>query len=123
VEFRRETMTVQEFYDEVGGDYNEIMSRLRTEDRIRKFAGMFTRDESYKALVQGINDGNVEEAFRAAHTMKGMCQNMAFTRLYKSSHEITEILRGNDIDSAKQMLDVVTEDYNIVIAGIGKLLA
>ena len=112
-------MTVQEFYDEVGGDYNEIMSRLRTEDRIRKFAGMFTRDESYKALVQGINDGNVEEAFRAAHT----CQNMAFTRLYKSSHEITEILRGNDIDSAKQMLDVVTEDYNIVIAGIGKLLA
>ena len=101
-------MTVQEFYDEVGGDYNEIMSRLRTEDRIRKFAGMFTRDESYKALVQGINDGNVEEAFRAAHTMKGMCQNMAFTRLYKSSHEITEILRGNDIDSAKQMLDVVT---------------
>lgn len=51
-------MTVQEFYDEVGGDYNEIMSRLRTEDRIRKFAGMFTRDESYKALVQGINDGD-----------------------------------------------------------------
>lgn len=29
-------MTVQEFYDEVGGDYNDIMSRLRTEDRIKK---------------------------------------------------------------------------------------
>lgn len=116
-------MTVQEFYDEVGGDYNEIMSRLRTEDRIRKFAGMFTRDESYKTLVQSIDDGNVEEAFRAAHTMKGMCQNMAFTRLYQSSHEITEVLRGKDLDSAKQMLDVVTNDYNTVIAGIGKLLA
>lgn len=116
-------MTVQEFYEEVGGDYNEIMLRLRTEDRIRKFAGMFTRDESYKALVQCINDGNADDAFRAAHTMKGMCQNMAFTRLYKSNHEITEILRGKDLESAKQMLDVVTEDYNIVIAGIEKLLA
>jgi len=116
-------MTVQEFYDEVGGDYNEIMSRLRTEDRIRKFAAMFTRDESYKTLVQSIDDGNVDEAFRAAHTIKGMCQNMAFTRLYKSSHEITEVLRGKDLESAKQMLNIVTEDYNIVIAGIGKLLA
>ncbi|GFI23614.1 hypothetical protein IMSAGC011_02404 [Lachnospiraceae bacterium] len=115
-------MTVQEFYDEVGGDYNDIMSRLRTEDRIRKFAGMFTRDESYNTLVKNINDGDIEEAFRAAHTMKGMCQNMAFTRLYKSSHEITEILRGKDLVEAKKMLEVVTEDYNIVIAGIEKLL-
>ena len=116
-------MTVQEFYDEVGGDYNEIMSRLRTEDRIRKFAGMFTRDESYKTLVQSINDGDAEEAFRAAHTMKGMCQNMAFTRLFQSSHEITEVLRGKDIEGAKKMLEKVTEDYDIVIAGIGTLLA
>ena len=83
-------MTVQEFYDEVGGDYNEIMSRLRTEDRIRKFAGMFTRDESY---------------------------------LFQSSHEITEVLRGKDIEGAKKMLEKVTEDYDIVITGIGKLLA
>lgn len=115
-------MTVQEFYDEVGGDYNDIMSRLRTEDRIKKFAGMFTRDESYNTLVRCINEGNAEEAFRAAHTMKGMCQNMAFTRLFGSSNDITEVLRGKDMDGAKQMLDRVTEDYNIVIAGIGKLL-
>jgi len=66
---------------------------------------------------------DADEAFRAAHTMKGMCQNMAFTRLYQSSHAITEILRGKDMDGAKQMLDTVTEDYNIVIAGIEKLLA
>ncbi len=115
-------MTVQEFYDEVGGDYNDIMSRLRTEDRIKKFAGMFTRDGSFNMLAKSIQDGDAEEAFRAAHTMKGMCQNMAFTKLYQSSHEITEILRGKDLEAAKKMLDVVTEDYNIVIAGIGKLL-
>lgn len=116
-------MTVQEFYEEVGGDYNDIMSRLRTEERIKKFAGMFTRDESYAALVRYIESGDADEAFRAAHTMKGMCQNMAFTRLYQSSHAITEILRGKDLEGAKQMLDTVTEDYNIVIAGIEKLLA
>jgi HPt (histidine-containing phosphotransfer) domain-containing protein len=116
-------MTVQEFYNEVGGDYNEILSRLKTEERISKFAGMFAKDESYKTLVDSIESGNVDDAFRAAHTMKGMCQNMAFTRLYQSSHEITETLRGKDLEKAKEQINTVTEDYNLVINGIQKLLS
>ena len=114
-------MTVQEFYEEVGGDYNYIVSRLKTEDRIIKFAGMFARDESYKTLVEALDAQDVDTAFRAAHTMKGMCQNMAFTRLLRSSQDITELLRAKDLESAKDMLSKVTEDYNLVIDGINKL--
>lgn len=114
-------MTVQEFYEEVGGDYNEIMSRLKTEDRIIKFAGMFARDESYQTLVRALDAQDVDSAFRAAHTMKGMCQNMAFTRLLTSSQDITELLRAKDLESAKNMLGKVTEDYDLVMEGIRKL--
>ena len=114
-------MTVQEFYEEVGGDYNDIVSRLKTEDRIIKFAGMFARDESYKTLAEALDAQDVDTAFRAAHTMKGMCQNMAFTRLLRSSQDITELLRAKDLESAKDMLSKVTEDYNLVIDGINKL--
>ena len=114
-------MTVQEFYEEVGGDYNDIVSRLKTEDRIIKFAGMFARDESYKTLVEALDAQDVDTAFRAAHTMKGMCQNMAFTRLLRSSQDITELLRAKDLESAKDMLSKVTEEYNLVIDGINKL--
>lgn len=115
-------MTVEEFYRETGGDYREIMSRLRTEERVVRFAGMFLRDQSYSALAKCLEDGNTEEAFRAAHTMKGMCQNMAFTRLYTSVHGITETLRLKDLEGAKQIFDTVTEDYNVVTDGIHKLL-
>ena len=114
-------MTVQEFYEEVGGDYNDIVSRLKTEDRIIKFAGMFARDESYKTLVEALDAQDVDTAFRVAHTMKGMCQNMAFTRLLRSSQDITELLRAKDLESAKDMLSKVTEDYNLVIDGINRL--
>ena len=114
-------MTVQEFYEEVGGDYNDIVTRLKTEDRIIKFAGMFARDESYKTLVEALDAQDVDTAFRAAHTMKGMCQNMAFTRLLRSIQDITELLRAKDLESAKDMLSKVTEDYNLVIDGINKL--
>jgi hypothetical protein len=55
--------------------------------------------------------------------MKGMCQNMAFRKLYESSHTITETLRAKDIEKAKAQLKDVTEDYNRVINGIHKLLA
>lgn len=116
-------MTVQEFYEEVGGDYNDIVSRLKTEDRIIKFAGMFARDESYKTLVEALDAQDVDTAFRAAHTMKGMCQNMAFTRLLRSSQDITELLRAKDLENAKNMLPKVTEDYNLVTEGIQKLTA
>jgi chemotaxis protein histidine kinase CheA len=116
-------MTVQEFYAEIGGDYDDIMSRLRTEERITKFAGMFAKDESYNTLVKSIEGANTEEAFRAAHTMKGMCQNMAFKKLFESTHTITETLRGKDLDTAKIQLEDVTRDYNMVIDGIHKLLS
>jgi HPt (histidine-containing phosphotransfer) domain-containing protein len=115
-------MTVEEFYAEIGGNYSDIISRLRTQERITKFAGMFAKDESYNTLVRALDEGDAEEAFRAAHTIKGMCQNMAFDRLYESAHTITETLRSKDIETARTQLQTVTEDYNLVIDGIHKLL-
>jgi hypothetical protein len=47
---------------------------------------------------------------------------MAFTRLYESSHDITEILRGKDLETAKAQINIVTKDYNRVLTGIYKLL-
>jgi HPt (histidine-containing phosphotransfer) domain-containing protein len=83
---------------------------------------MFGKDQSFQTLTKSIKAGDVDEAFRAAHTMKGMCQNMAFTRLYQSSHDITETLRGKDLETAKAQINIVTKDYNRVLTGIYKLL-
>ncbi len=115
-------MTVQECYEQIGGDYNEIISRLRTEERIKKFAGMFLKEQSYNTLVQTLQDRNQEEAFRAAHTLKGVCQNMSFTALFKSSFDITEALRANDMEEADRLLPKVTEDYQRTLEGVKALL-
>ncbi len=115
-------MTVQEFYTEVDGNYDEIMARLKTDARVIKFAGMFAKDDSYNALVRTMQEGNLDDAFRAAHTMKGVCQNMAFTRLFRSSNDITEALRVKDIDRANMLLEQVTSDYQRVMDGIKKLV-
>lgn len=91
-------MTVQEFYAEIKGNYDEIISRMRKEDRVKKFVFMFLEDESFIGLCDSMEAGNYQDAFRQAHTLKGLCQNLAFSDLYKPVYELTECLRDGACD-------------------------
>lgn len=104
-------MTIQECYAALGGDYEEVLSRLYSEALVKKFVGKFLADQSFSSLESTLKAGNYEEAFRAAHTLKGVTQNLSFTKLYHSSHEITEALRTKNYDLAVQLFSAVEADY------------
>ena len=110
-------MTVQEAYVKMGGDYDDAMSRLRTDDRIKRFLQRVADDQSYKNLCDSLEAHNMEEAFRAAHTLKGVSSNLSLTRLCKSATAITEVLRGKTEYSAEfePYLAVVKGDYELTI--------
>ena len=108
-------MTLQEFFEETGGNYDEVMRRMRKEERVRKFAGMFLRDDSYRLLNEAMESGNCEDAFRAAHTLKGVCANLSFTRLLDSVSAVTEELRGGrDFDKARLYMSRLNADYALI---------
>ena len=116
-------MTVKECYDAIGANFDEIMSRLRTEERVKKFLLKVLNDKSYDLLIKSMEERNMEEAFRAAHTIKGVCQNLSLTCLYQSASELSDVLRdrkdyGEDIEPA---LEKVKEDYERMIAQIRKV--
>ena len=104
-------MTIQECYAALGGDYEEVLGRLYSEALVKKFVGKFLADQSFSSLESTLKAKNYEEAFRAAHTLKGVCQNLSFTKLFHSSHEITEALRMKDFDHARALLPRVEMDY------------
>ncbi|MEY8401808.1 Hpt domain-containing protein [Oscillospiraceae bacterium 44-34] len=104
-------MTIQECYNALGGDYQEVLGRLYSEALVQKFVGKFLADQSFQQLEDNLKVGNYDEAFRAAHTLKGVSQNLSFTRLYQSSHEITEALRTKNYELAVQLLPAVQADY------------
>ncbi len=116
-------MTIQECYEALGGDYEEVIGRLMREKMVQKFLLKFLNDKSYDLLVESIEADNAEEAFRAAHTIKGVCQNLSFTKLYQSSELITEMLRAGDTAGAYAFLDNVTEDYEQTVKAIRALQA
>ena len=78
-------MTMQECYKAIGGNYEAVLGRLHSEALIRRFALKFLEDQSYIQLKQALENKNYEDAFRGAHTLKGVCQNLSFDRLYEVS--------------------------------------
>lgn len=86
-------MTLKDCYMQMGADYEETVQRLRSESLIQRIILKFPQDPSYQELCQALADGNIEVAFRAAHTLKGVCQNLGFKNLYEPSAELTERLR------------------------------
>ena len=118
-------MTVRECYVAMGASYDEILGRLANDDRIKKFLGKFQNEKSFELLCSSIEERHMEEALRAAHTLKGVSQNLAFTPLVKSVSALTEQLRnrteyGDDIEP---LLQQVKEDYNNTLSMINSLLA
>ena len=111
-------MTIQECYAALEGDYQEVLGRLYRDALVQRFVGKFLSDQSFPLLEQSMKDRNYEEAFRAAHTLKGVTQNLSFTRLYQSSHEITEALRTQDYELAVQLFPKVEADYIQTAAAI-----
>lgn len=111
-------MTVKECYEQMGADYEGVLGRLRSEVRIKKFAKKFLDDGSFRSLKDNLAQKNGEEAFRAAHTLKGVCQNLGFDNLYKASFDITEKLRGRDTEGCEELLAKVEEQYNNTVDAI-----
>lgn len=116
-------MTIRECYAELCGNYDDVIGRLKSERLVQKFVLKFVDDGSYKLLIDSINGGNVQEAFRAAHTIKGMCGNLSFDALAASSSELTELLRAGDLEGGKKFLPKVTEDYNRTVKAISEYKA
>ncbi len=108
-------MTVQECYEKMGGNYDEIMERLPKESLIEKFMLKFPADESMNGLRAAVAEGNIENSFRMAHTLKGVCENLAFTQLGKAASALTEQLRSRSSEADRALYEAVEQEYKRVI--------
>ena len=114
-------MNLKECYQQINGDYEGVVSRFLKEDRVQRFVLKFLNDKSYDLLISSMAEKNYQEAFRASHTIKGVCQNLGFSVLYKSSHDLTELLRNGYQDGVEELVEQVKQDYQDTIDAIKQL--
>lgn len=123
-ESRCSRMTLQECYINMGGDYDAVMGRLRSEERVTKFLGLFGADESFQSLSAAMGADDWTTAFRAAHSLKGVALNLGLTALAQSSSDLTECLRpGTPAQDPAPLYAAVRRDYEKAIAAIDALKA
>lgn len=115
-------MTLTRFYEAVGGNYTEVLSRLMSEHLIRKFLLKFPDDSSYAVLCVSVDHEDYEEAFRAAHTLKGVCLNLGLSNLARSAIALTELLRSvnSPVDPMElnTLMSKIKKEYVSVIKAI-----
>ena len=111
-------MTVRECYEELGSDFDKVLSRLVSEALVKKFALKFLDDPSFGQLETALADKDAETAFRAAHTLKGVCLNLGFDELFEVSAELTEKLRERKTAGSEELFQKVSEKYQKTVMAI-----
>lgn len=118
-------MTLEECYQGLDGNYQDVCARIPSPRLVEKFVAKFLEDKSFALLCTAVEDGDREGAFRAAHTLKGVCANLGFTRLMNSASRLTEALRpgtGAMPEEAPALLETVRQDYAQTACAISSYL-
>ena len=107
------------------------MARLGGEPMASRFIRRFASDGSYDALTAALRAGQGQEAFRAAHTLKGVAANLGLERLCCNTSGWmpgagalpgTEALRSGAITpETAGLAETVAAQYAQVMADIAEL--
>lgn len=92
-------MLTLEGLKEYGADTADALERcMDNESFYLTLAGKAIEDEGYEKLKSAIRAKDYEEAFSAAHALKGIVTNLSLTPLARPIVEITEALRAGETD-------------------------
>lgn len=96
-------------FEEYGGDYDSVMERFMSNEAMYiKIFNMLFKDDNLQKLGSAIECGDLDKAFEAAHTLKGVAANLGLIPYYKEICSIVESLRFREPRA----------DYNILYKNI-----
>ncbi len=86
-------LTIEKLRD-FGADVDTGLGRcMNNEGFYLKLVEKSLGDKTYDRLKEAIGNNDLDEAFEAAHGLKGVLGNLSLTPIYDPIYEITELLR------------------------------
>lgn len=109
-------MTIQECYIQMKADYEDVLKRFGTEAFVERFLEKFLNDSSFNNLLDAFEKNDMDAAFVASHTLKGVSMNLGFTYLGEISGKLTQLLRDKAVEKEiKPLFFEVQEAYKNTI--------
>lgn len=99
-----------------GVDMNTVMSRFMGNETLYiKFLMRFVEDENFRNMQSMFQQGNLEEAFKAAHTLKGLIANLGLDGIMRSVTTITERLRNGNTEGVSELMQQAEWEYEKIM--------
>jgi HPt (histidine-containing phosphotransfer) domain-containing protein len=116
-------MTIQELYDQIGGNYDHAVQIMRMDKMISKYLLKLTDSDICDKLKEAAGSMDPGALFESAHAMKGVCANLGLDDLAAAVSEVTEEYRpgaGRKLsdDEVKAKLDEIFTKFEKTKAGI-----
>ena len=91
-----------------GADVKTGMMRcMDNESFYLRLVNSVKQEDKFTELRAAIEAGDLDAAFEAAHSLKGVLGNLSLTPLYEPVYQITELLRGREDVDYSTLLDQI----------------
>ena len=95
-----------------GADHRDTMARfLGSESLYLRYLDMLPQDDNLRKLGAALADGDLERAFLAAHTLKGVAGNLGLLPLSRAVCAIVEPLRAREARDYGALYQAVLEEF------------
>ena len=99
-------------------NYTEGVKRFSGHEELyQKYLKKFVDGKEYSDFSSAMQQGRYDDAFRAAHTLKGITGNLSFDRFYDKLYNIVEMLRdGKDMSGAVTYFREVQSEFDVLLS-------
>ena len=112
-------MNLIEFYDVVGGSFDDVMGRLMKEERITKYLAKFIDSPEFDNMLAAYEAQDWETMFRESHSLKGMAANLGLENFREAVSNVCETVRhGAPETDITELLDKAKTEYEVAIDAI-----
>ena len=110
-------MLTIETLEEYGVNTKEGLARcMNKENFYFRMLKMGLGSDQFEKLGAALEDNKLDEAFEAAHALKGVLGNLALTPIYNPLAEMTELLRAGKSADYVEMYKPILETRNKLLA-------
>jgi HPt (histidine-containing phosphotransfer) domain-containing protein len=100
-----------DFYNAIGENYDLLLSRLLSSDRIEKYLTIFFSENSIEDLKTWIINNDFQSAINTAHTLKGVTATLGFDHLSSDICGLHGVLKKNETEKAGILCQQIVEEY------------
>ena len=99
-----------------GANVDEGLTRcMKNESFYLMLVNKMLSDPAFENLKEGVESGNLDQAFEAAHSLKGMTANLSLTPILLPVQKITDLLRGRvAMDYSPLLQEIISQRDQLI---------